>query len=113
MISIDHLVLRCIDIESTKAFYELIGMTFVREQHGAGPEHLAAELNGVAIELYPASSTRPPEVGLRIGLMVGDVDAAAEALSVAGHQERDASPSSYVDPDGRIVVVSTERGKDG
>lgn len=113
VISVDLLVLRCIDIERSRAFYELIGITFVREQHGTGPEHSVAVLGDVTIELYPASSTRPPEAGLRIGLKVEDVDAVVKSLVAAGHQKRDGGGSSFLDPDGRIVVLSDESDDDG
>jgi catechol 2,3-dioxygenase-like lactoylglutathione lyase family enzyme len=108
VISVDLLVLHCADIERSRAFYELIGITFVREQHGTGPEHFAAVLGGITIELYPASPKRPPEVGLRIGLKVADVDAVVRIIVAAGHQEREVGGSSFVDPDGRIVICANE-----
>lgn len=113
VISVDLLVLRCIDIERSRAFYELVGVTFVREQHRTGPEHFAAVLGDVTIELYPASSTRPPEAGLRIGLKVEDVDVVVKSIAAAGHQRREVGGSSFLDPDGRIVVLSDGTHDDG
>jgi hypothetical protein len=113
VISVDLLVLRCVDIERSRAFYELIGITFVREQHGTGPEHFAAVLGGVTIELCPASSTRPPEAGLRIGLKVENVAAVVRTLIAAGLHKREGGGSSFLDPDGRIVVLSDGGDDDG
>lgn len=113
MISFDLLVLRCADIDQTRSFYELVGIPFVREQHGAGAAYFATELDGITVELYPASSTRPPEAGLRIGLKVDHVDAVANALVAAGHEERGGEAAPYLDPDGRIVVFSNDSDEDG
>jgi len=112
--SLDLLVLRCSDIDATRAFYELIGITLDREQHDAGPEHYAAKLDEFTIELYPASPARPPEAGLRIGLRVNDVDRVGATLRAAGHQERDAPGSrSFLDPDRRIAVITGGPSTDG
>ncbi|MBY0232484.1 MAG: hypothetical protein K2W96_24665, partial [Gemmataceae bacterium] len=53
-----------------RLFYEGLGLRFVRERHGDGPEHLAATLGGAVLELYPRGDG-PPSSGTRIGLRVG------------------------------------------
>jgi len=91
----------------TRRFYETIGFAFVEERHGTGPDHLSAQLGTVVIELYPASASRPPENGLRIGLTVDDVDAVTDALTALGSSQRDSSTEvSFVDPDGRVVAIT-------
>lgn len=74
-------VLVCPDIEVTRAFYEGLGLSFVREQHGNGPEHYAARIGDAVLELYPTTTDRP-------SVIVG-FDSAARRL---------------VDPDGRGVL---------
>lgn len=34
-IELDHLVVRCADLEASRAFYEAIGLVFAKERHGA------------------------------------------------------------------------------
>ena len=47
------LVLRCKNIELTKAFYEKLGLKFVKEKHGKGVEHYATYVGEMVLELYP------------------------------------------------------------
>ncbi len=91
MASLGLLVLRCDDLERTRAFYDALGLTFTPEQHGAGPRHFSAKLGSLVLELYPASAAHRPETGLRLG------------LSISG-----ATAGQLVDPDGRIVELSQE-----
>ena len=49
------LVLRCTDVEITWRFYEQLGLAFVEEKHGNGPQHYAWENSGFVLELYPAA----------------------------------------------------------
>jgi catechol 2,3-dioxygenase-like lactoylglutathione lyase family enzyme len=54
-VALDVVVLRSADMSAARAFYEAVGLTFVAEKHGSGPDHLAATLaGGVVLELYPA-----------------------------------------------------------
>lgn len=52
-IKLNLLVLRCRDLDVSKAFYEQLGFSFEKEQHGSGPMHYVAELDGLVFELYP------------------------------------------------------------
>jgi catechol 2,3-dioxygenase-like lactoylglutathione lyase family enzyme len=91
---INLLVLYCTDVEACRDFYVHLGLSFVNEQHGSGPEHLAAEIgNGCVIELYPAGKKGPTDP-LRIGL---SVSASLVDLEPGQHILRD--------PDRRAVVV--------
>jgi len=47
------LVLRCKNIQVTKAFYEKLGMIFVQEQHGKGAVHYSTYVDEMVLELYP------------------------------------------------------------
>ena len=82
--------------EACRAFYAGLGLDLVREHHGAGPVHYAAELaHGLVLEIYPAAAGRATG-RLRLGLVVaatGDLPAGEHTLA---------------DPDGRTVVVTAE-----
>lgn len=45
------------NLEGSRAFYERIGQSFVREQHGKGPVHYSAMQDGdapITVEIFPA-----------------------------------------------------------
>ena len=95
---LDLLVLHTHDLSASREFYEALGLAFVREQHGSGPEHLAATLaDGCVLELYPAYKARPAG-SLRIGITV-------PAETLRDHMLA-TWPGSLRDPDGRIVVIT-------
>ncbi|MGJ6960365.1 glyoxalase/bleomycin resistance/dioxygenase family protein [Streptosporangium sp. G11] len=81
-------------LDACHAFYTGLGLTFIKERHGAGPEHYAVPLGGTVFELYPASSSRPTTGGLRLGLTI-PAGSAAQALAPGRH--------ILTDPDGRVV----------
>jgi lactoylglutathione lyase len=74
MVKLRLVVLRCEDLERSRRFYEALGLSFVEEQHGAGPRHFAAVIADLVIELYPASATHPVN-DIRLGFEVTDVEA--------------------------------------
>lgn len=84
-------------LERCRAFYTDLGMRFVLEQHGTGPEHYAAELpGGLVLELYPATARRPVSSN-RLGFHV-----APDTVDLApGHHVLE-------DPDGRAVEVHVD-----
>jgi catechol 2,3-dioxygenase-like lactoylglutathione lyase family enzyme len=101
-VSIDLLVLYVADIEASRGFYELLGLEFVREKHGDGPVHYAAELpGGMVLELYPAPTGVVSRV--RIGLTVPDQDAAVARLRAAGATVKRSDLA--IDPDGNRVLI--------
>lgn len=108
-VELDHLVLRCADVEAARAFYEAIGLVFAKERHGAGPEHFACTLGEFVLELYPASGR--PTASVRIGLRVGDVRAVVERVREAGGcvvRAEGAQPTALVrDPDGNDIALSS------
>jgi lactoylglutathione lyase len=77
-------VLRSSDLERAMAFYRVLGLTFTRHAHGAGPEHYACEVNGMVFEIYPLTVRSSPTTGVRIGFRVASVDDAVELLSRMG-----------------------------
>ncbi|MGW9448558.1 glyoxalase/bleomycin resistance/dioxygenase family protein [Streptomyces sp. NPDC055632] len=90
------LVLYSLRLEECWRFYQGLGLDFVAERHGQGPEHYAAVLpNGMVFELYPASPGRQTDA-LRLGLAV-DGSTATPPLMPGRH--------ILTDPDGRTVEV--------
>lgn len=90
------LVLYTEQLDACRSFYADLGLPFVREQHGAGPVHYAAELfNGLVIEIYLGKPDRTTG-RLRLGLAIPATD------------ELPAGEHKLTDPDGRVVVVQAQ-----
>ncbi|MEP4079034.1 VOC family protein [Haloferula sp.] len=114
-------VIRSKNIEASKTFYELVGLTFQRHKHGKGAEHYASELSTFVFEIYPDSGT--PSLGARVGFSVSDVDSIIVTLREAGIEivaEPKNSPwgrrAVVRDPDGHSVeltaTIGAEQGVD-
>ncbi|MGW0595032.1 glyoxalase/bleomycin resistance/dioxygenase family protein [Streptosporangium sp. NPDC002607] len=94
MIQANLIVIYTEQFDDCRDFYAGLGLTFAREQHGAGPEHYAATLSGgVVFEIYPATSRRPATGSLRLG------------LTVPGSTTAPLAPGRHIltDPDGRTI----------
>ncbi|MGQ0479730.1 MAG: VOC family protein [Pseudonocardia sp.] len=82
-------------MEACREFYAEVGLPLVREQHGTGPVHFAAELpGGLVLELYPGQPGRTTE-RLRLGFTVGG-------------GQRVPGTHTLTDPDGRTVVITVQ-----
>lgn len=91
---IDLLVIYTDDLATTHDFYSNLGLKFAKEQHGCGPEHYATELTGGGVlELYPATTKRPANAGMRLGLTLPA-------------DTRTPSRQNLTDPDGRTIVLT-------
>lgn len=102
------IVVRCDDIEITRAFYESLNVHFTAEQHGKGPLHYSATFGELVLELYPGT----PDVATRLGFRVRGVrEAIDRALLAGGALLEDVSPGPWEvravlrDPDGRSVEL--------
>jgi catechol 2,3-dioxygenase-like lactoylglutathione lyase family enzyme len=87
--------------EECRTWYAGLGLEFVREKHGDGPEHDAATLaDGCVLELYPAG-TRGATGRIRLGL----------TLPARAHGRE---PGRYLltDPDGRTVDLTVTAAED-
>lgn len=82
-------------LEECRDFYAGLGLRFVPEKHGSGPDHYAATLaDGSVFELYPTgrrSATGYMRLGLDVPRGAGDLAAGRTTLT---------------DPDGRTVVAT-------
>jgi hypothetical protein len=112
-ISVNLLVLRCKDVESTRAFYEKVGLTFTKEKHGAGPEHYAWENNNFVLELYPLAENQSPD-NVRLGFstpLLADVSGnvlhrSDVTVLKPPYATADRVVMLLQDPDGRKVEIS-------
>ena len=100
---ISLVVIRCQDLTASKDFYQKLGLSFVKEKHGNGPEHYACECDGVVFELYP-NQGMPPNDNVRLGFRVAKPD----SIAITSHYERDGEAVYIVtDPDGRKVELTS------
>lgn len=77
------IVIRSVNPSRTVTFYKTLGMTFQEEQHGSGPVHWAADLDGIVLEIYPAKSTDEVDATTRLGFDVNDAVSVLEALRLS------------------------------
>jgi len=105
-VKISLLVIRCQDIEASKSFYQLLGLSFVKEKHGNGPVHYSCEQDGFVFELYP-NKGEPSQDNNRLGFKVSNLASIIQNISVTNSYEF-AGNTIYVltDPDGRKVEIS-------
>lgn len=109
-VGLDYLVLRCADLERSRAFYEALGIQLVPEQHGRGHPHYSGAVGSVVLELYPLSGK--PTSGARLGIRVSDLAAIVEAMNRIGAEVvrvgTESAPDSVVlrDPDGHEIAVT-------
>lgn len=105
------LVIRVSDLERSRQWYEELGLSLVREQHGNGPIHYAAEQDGFVFELYPASERSPACTSMRLGFSITNVREAAAAKDAAGHVVTQPAVNDgmtralLIDPDGIKVEI--------
>ena len=109
MRSLNLLVLRCRDLEASRAFYETFDLHFAKHAHGSGPAHYAHEDERGVIELYPATSAAPGNA-TGLGFAVADLEGASQLLATYSPGAIRDNPwgRSFVvrDPDGRRVEVA-------
>jgi lactoylglutathione lyase len=106
-------VVRASDMEVSQRFYELLGLQFIKHQHGSGPEHLCAELNGeVVFEIYPTVSGATEENHVRLGFTVSNVDTLLSVISSNGYTVHTGSSQTQwgyravvLDPDNNRVEL--------
>jgi len=72
---INLLVIRTNQPKILAEFYELLGMKFCYHQHGNGPFHYAADMDGFVFEIYPLlKKQRTVDTGVRLGFTVPHLD---------------------------------------
>jgi lactoylglutathione lyase len=72
------LVLKVTDIARSRAFYELLGLSFAEHRHGNGPVHWCSDDLGFPLELYPA--VQPAQNYVALGFRLPDLPASRQRL---------------------------------
>lgn len=110
-VQLSLVVVHANDIGVSKRFYETLGLTFVREEHG-GPEHYAAQVGSTVFEIYPRKGSVGDPAQLRIGFCVPSVDESIALVAQTGAQLVRAAHDSpwgrravVKDPDGNTVEI--------
>lgn len=100
------LVIRCKNIDVSKKFYERLGLRFVKEKHGNGPQHYSCEYQDCVFELYPNSSEEVSDNN-RLGFKVSNLAMLINDIPITDTYEY-AGKTIYIctDPDGRKVELS-------
>src|SRR4051812_20570871 len=112
-IRLEYVVLRCADLERSRAFYQALGLKLEAEQHGRGAPHYSTKIGEVVVELYPLGEK--PSSGLRLGLHVRHLEITVAMLKAVGadivRADLAASvPSAVIrDPDGHEVAIRERR----
>jgi lactoylglutathione lyase len=78
------LVLKSPDVDRAVNFYRLLGLTFDRHQHGSGPWHYSAEVDGFVFEIYPGHVETVQPSGTRLGFQVADLEETLAKLRRSG-----------------------------
>ena len=114
---VNLVVLRTADLALARSFYEVLGLSFVQEQHGSGPVHLSCDRGGMVLELYPGKPGQAPERlnagATMLGFVVESVEVTLEKLNalrinvVTPPKESPWGKRMVVlDPDGRAIEIS-------
>ena len=105
-------VIRTVQVDNTVKFYRLLGVDFVQEKHGKGPEHFAGKVGGVVLEIYPLREGTASNPGGRFGFKVAKLEDLIKTLRSAGvafieeAKQTDWGYRAIVrDPDGRAVEL--------
>jgi lactoylglutathione lyase len=88
------------DMVAKRQFYETIGLDFVEERHGEGPEHYACDLQGMILEIYP----------LRPGVTAKPCESVALVLFVDGFERVVAGLKAMDAKPGKVGIYLAAKG---
>lgn len=117
-------VLRCSDLELSRAFYTALGLAFHTERHGTGPVHYSCQLGDLVLELYPGKPGSAPDRtqagAIMHGFRIESLDTVLVSLQALGTKKvQSPADSSWgrravvLDPDGRAVELTQPSKLDG
>jgi predicted enzyme related to lactoylglutathione lyase len=112
-VKLNLIVIRSGNIEESSIFYQRIGLSFIKHQHGNGLEHFSSELGGITFEIYPRTLDTVPTTATRLGFQVTSVDDVFSELkkygtSIISHPANSPWGRRTVveDPDGHRVELT-------
>lgn len=103
-------------LETTRQFYQSIGIQFQKHQHGKGPAHYAAELGSLIFEIYPLSDRKAlVDSSTRLGFEIPQLDKLIAALPEDivlkfPYQAEWGYQAIVKDPDGRKIELTQQPG---
>ncbi len=65
-------------------FYSLLGLIFVKECHGKGPEHYSANNGSYVFEIYPSNGSASVENVVRVGFYIKHFNEILDTLNKNG-----------------------------
>ncbi len=117
-VSLTLVMIRSADLQRSARFYAALGVRLAPERHGSGPEHLAGQVGGTLLEVYPSDGVGSAAV-VRIGFCVPSVTGTLSALAEAGgvivspaKEGRWGLRAIVADPDGHRVELVEAPGPD-
>jgi predicted enzyme related to lactoylglutathione lyase len=105
-VALNLVVIQARDLETTRQFYDCLGLALRREQHGRSPEHYAAQLGSTVFEVYPCNVGTPLGC-IRIGFQVSSLE---PTLSALRQQSAKILTEPHDSPWGRRAVVQDPDG---
>ncbi|WP_103666342.1 VOC family protein [Pseudanabaena sp. BC1403] len=112
-ILLNLVVIRSSNIDKSAAFYRLIGLSFVKHQHGKGLEHFASEIGCITFEIYPLVTGSESTSTIRLGFQVTSLESIVSELKKHGASIISAPANSpwgwravVSDPDGNRVELT-------
>lgn len=83
-VALNLVVIYSHNLSKSIGFYEKLGLTFEREQHGNGPLHYSCNLGTVVLEIYPVLNNTLT-TKLRLGFSLPDIEKSIEDIKTLGH----------------------------
>jgi lactoylglutathione lyase len=112
-ILLNLVVIRSNNIDKSASFYQLLGMSFVKHQHGKGLEHFASEIGCTTFEIYPLVARTESTSTIRLGFQITSLDTVVCELQKHGASIISAPANSpwgwravVSDPDGNRVELN-------
>ncbi len=105
-----YLVIKCNDLEKSKAFYEAIGFYPVKEKHGSGVEHYSFAIKDFVIELYPSNKRVEGNLilGLEIKISIDEIMQRLKFISYDQELSKNKDGNfSIKDPDGNRINIDS------
>lgn len=104
--AINLVVLRSQNPRSLTEFYKSLGLDFVLEKHGSGPEHHSSSIGDSVLEIYPCTDSALSTKGTRIGFTVSSLNDVLSGLG--GNHELISKPRET--PWGKRCVLQDPEG---
>lgn len=105
-----YLVIKCNDLEKSKAFYEAIGFYPVKEKHGSGVEHYSFAIKDFVIELNPSNKRVEGNLilGLEIKISIDEIMQRLKFISYDQELSKNKDGNfSIKDPDGNRINIDS------